>query len=278
MRPSTAGRLRRGSARRDSASTPRGSTFGADGRPFVVALLKRQGRPAALWFRRADANGSWEPGVVLPGSDGARQATAGAGADGTVVASWVRETRSSRRLLAAALPPGGRWSRPVTLEGPTDAFVGPPTLLPETTGASVVWPRWDGPPKARRASIRAQRITGPGRAGAPTTVASLTLGPVAAVPDTVVIYGPAPIQLVPAAGPRPAIAWSAATARGVQDPAAVQVAERDGAGTWSTPQTLSTPGRFAFVLSAGTSPDHTVVTWAEGPPRGAASSVLVADR
>lgn len=250
----------------------------ADGRAFVLALLKRHGRPPALWFRQADANGSWGRDAVLPGSDGARLPAAGGGSDGTIVASWVRETPTASRLLAAALPPGGGWARPVTLEGPTDRFVGPPSLLPETQGASVVWPRWDGAPQGRRASIRAQRVAGAGRPGDATTVASLTLAPVAQVPGTIVMYGPAPVQLVPAAGARPAIAWSAATGRGAQDRAAVQVAERDGNGTWSAPRTLSTPGRSAFVLAAGTSADRTVVAWAEGPPRGAASVLLVADR
>jgi hypothetical protein len=250
----------------------------AGGRVCVLALLKRHGRPPVLWFREANAAGCWGGESLIPRSDHARLPDLAATDDGTVVAAWLRETPSSARLLIAARGAAGAWSTPATLERGPSGFVELASLMPEAKGATAVWSDWIRRPQDREVAIRARAISSAGRLLRPATVALLRLAPVAAPPGTRVIYGPAPVPLVVAAGPSPTVAWIATSELSPTTPAAVQAATRDADGSWGRPESLSTPGRFAYPLAAGTAPGRTVVVWTEGPPASAAAALMVSER
>lgn len=249
----------------------------SDGRAEVVALLKQAGEPRVLWSRGADASGRWGPAARLPGSGLATNATLATSADGSVVASWVRQSEARAQRVAATRSGNRDWSAPVVLDDLAGQLWGPSVSLAEPAGASVVWVRWDARPEDRRVSLRSATL-GTTAPAAPRILQSLRLAPVQASPGSVTIYGSPPVDLGAASGREPVIVWSATSADRPDDPAALSVSSRGPDGSWSPVKVLSAPGRGAYPIAVGATPEGSVTVWSEAPPLGPPTALFVAER
>jgi hypothetical protein len=239
-----------------------------DGRAAVVALLKRRGRPAAVWSATADAAGAWSSGEVVAGSEGARYPVVAITADG-LVAGWTQQRAQGRpqRVMAARRSTAG-WSPPVPLDAPSPYDFGPIQLVADGDGALAAWARWDGAPTARRGSIRARRI-GPGGLDHAATVSPVTFPPVGG-PGVHVIYLSPPVDLRAAPGATPTLLWSEPAGGTRAAGRRLVAARRDGDGIWRTERLGSAPGLAPLAGGDG------AVLWYEAPPNAGATRIQIA--
>jgi hypothetical protein len=237
------------------------------GRAAVVALLKRPGRPAAVWAATANVAGAWTSGEVVPGSDGAHQPSVALTEAGLVV-GWTEQRDSGPRHAMTSRRAAAGWTPPVPLDVASPYDLGSVQLVADGHGARAAWTRWDGRPQDRRASIRTRRI-GPRGLEPITTVGSMTLPP-AGGPGIHVIYLEPPLDLRLASGTRPTLLWSEPAGATRDAGRRLVAARRDDDGVWQAERLGGAPG--VAPLAGG----DAAALWYEAPPNGAATSIRMA--
>lgn len=239
----------------------------AGDRTVVVALLKRPGRPGALWAA-AREGARWRTAGVLPGSDHARGARIVSGAPpGSAFAVWEAEAPgSSRTRLMAAAGVGGVWRRPADLGPVVTPGAATPVASPDAEGAYLAWTGWDGDPADRRVALRVARVGADGVATGPRTAAVLGAPGSAASQGFAPGVVPPPGLVASTASPQ-VLALQEHGPRGGPAP----VLTRGADGTW-TRSLVPHPGATAVAFAVGTTPaGDPLLLWGEAlgaRPRG----------